>query len=92
MAGGGRDREGDGFEISNGILQGRSSLVQATQSRAGGFRSTRNLVAMINLMHGKLPNSQPTETSEERRRILTTPRNWVQRWGRAPRSVEEPSK
>jgi transposase len=46
-------------KISNGLLEGLSSLVQATKARARGFRSTRNLVAMIYLMHGKLPNLQP---------------------------------
>jgi transposase len=46
-------------KISNGLLEGLSSLVQATKARARGFRSTRNFVAMIYLMHGKLPNLQP---------------------------------
>ena len=45
--------------ISNGLLEGLSSLVQATKARARGFRSTRNFIAMIYLMHGKLPNLQP---------------------------------
>jgi len=45
--------------ISNGLLEGLSSLVQATKARARGFRSTRNLTAMIYLMHGKLPDLQP---------------------------------
>ena len=45
--------------ISNGLLEGLSSLVQATKARARGYRSTRNLAAMIYLMHGKLPHIQP---------------------------------
>jgi transposase len=45
--------------ISNGLLEGLSSLVQATKARARGYRSTRNLTAMIYLMHGKLPDLQP---------------------------------
>ena len=45
--------------ISNGLLEGLSSLVQATKARARGYRSTKNLTAMIYLMHGKLPLSQP---------------------------------
>jgi transposase len=45
--------------ISNGLLEGLSSLVQAAKARARGYRSTRNLIAMIYLMHGKLPLHQP---------------------------------
>jgi transposase len=45
--------------ISNGLLEGLSSLVQAAKARARGYRSTRNLTAMIYLMHGKLPLHQP---------------------------------
>jgi transposase len=46
--------------ISNGLLEGLSSLVQAAKARARGYRSTRNLIAIIYLMHGKLPLHQPT--------------------------------
>ena len=46
-------------QISNGLLEGLSSLVQAAKARARGYRSTRNLTAMIYLMHGKLPIGQP---------------------------------
>jgi transposase len=46
-------------KISNGILQGLSSLIQTTKARARGYRSTRNFIAMIYLMHGKPPNVQP---------------------------------
>jgi len=46
-------------KISNGLLEGLSSLVQAGKARARGFRSTRNLTAMIYLMHGKLRHLQP---------------------------------
>lgn len=45
--------------ISNGLLEGLSSLVQAAKARARGYRSTRNLTAMIYPMHGKLPLHQP---------------------------------
>lgn len=45
--------------ISNGLLEGLSSLVQAAKARARGYRSTRNLTAMIYLMHGKLPLHSP---------------------------------
>jgi len=41
--------------ISNGRLEGLSSLVQAAEARARGSRSTRNPIAMIYVMHGKLP-------------------------------------
>jgi hypothetical protein len=40
--------------ISNGILEGLSSLVQSAKSKARGYRSTRNLIAMIYLIGGRL--------------------------------------
>jgi len=46
-------------KVSNGLLKGLSSLVHATKARARGFRSTRHFIAMIYLMHGKLPDLQP---------------------------------
>ena len=50
--------------ISNGLLEGLSSLVQAAKARARGYRSTRNLIAIIYLMHGKLSSSfNPLETA-----------------------------
>jgi len=45
--------------ISNGLLEGLYSRVQAAKACARGYRSTKNLTAMIYLMHGKLPLSQP---------------------------------
>jgi transposase len=45
--------------ISNGLLEGLSGLVQATKARARGYRSTRNLIAMIYLMNGKLQLCEP---------------------------------
>lgn len=46
--------------ISNGILEGLNSLVQSAKSRARGYRSTRNLIAMIYLVGGKLQFDLPT--------------------------------
>jgi transposase len=40
--------------ISNGILEGINSLVQAAKAKARGYRSTRNLIAMAYLLAGKL--------------------------------------
>ena len=40
--------------ISNGLLEGLHSLVQAAKRRARGYRSTRNYLAMIYLVAGKL--------------------------------------
>jgi len=40
--------------ITNGLLEGLNSLVQAAQRRARGYRSTRNYIAMIYLTVGKL--------------------------------------
>jgi len=40
--------------ISNGLLEGLNSLVQAAKRRARGYRSTRNYITMIYLTVGKL--------------------------------------
>jgi transposase len=41
-------------QISNGLLEGLHSLVQAAKRRARGYRSTENYIAMIYLVAGKL--------------------------------------
>jgi transposase len=40
--------------ITNGLLEGLNSLVQAAKRRARGYRSARNYIAMIYLTVGKL--------------------------------------
>jgi transposase len=40
--------------ISNGILEGMNSLIQAAKAKARGYRSTRNLIAIAYLIAGKL--------------------------------------
>jgi transposase len=40
--------------ISNGILEGINSLLQAAKAKARGYRSNRNLIAMAYLVAGKL--------------------------------------
>lgn len=40
--------------ISNGMLEGLNSLIQAAKSKARGYRSTRNLIAMAYLIGGRL--------------------------------------
>jgi transposase len=40
--------------IANGLIEGINSLVQAAKSKARGYRSTRNLKAMVYLLAGKL--------------------------------------
>ena len=48
-------------KVSNGLLEGLNSLIQAAKRRARGYRSTRNYTAMIYLVTGKLnPGPQPT--------------------------------
>jgi transposase len=44
-------------KISNGLLEGLNSLIQAAKRRARGYRSTRNYIAMIYLTVGKLDNA-----------------------------------
>jgi len=46
--------------ISNGILEGINSLIQAAKARARGYRTTRNLITMIYLIGGKLNFNLPT--------------------------------
>ena len=47
--------------VSNGLLEGLNSLIQAAKRRARGYRSTRNYTAMIYLVAGKLnPGPKPT--------------------------------
>ena len=46
--------------INNGILEGINSLIQAAKAKARGYRTTRNLIAMIYLIGGKLDFRLPT--------------------------------
>lgn len=41
--------------VTNGLLEGISSLVQAAKAKARGYRSSRNLKCIIYLLVGKLP-------------------------------------
>ena len=41
-------------KIANGLIEGINSLVQAAKAKARGYRSTRNLKAMIYLVAGEL--------------------------------------
>jgi transposase len=45
--------------ITNGLLEGINSLVQAAKAKARGYRSFRNLATIIYLIAGKL-DLQPT--------------------------------
>jgi transposase len=47
-------------KIANGILEGINSLVQAAKAKARGYRSIRNLKAIIYLIAGKLELNLPT--------------------------------
>ena len=46
--------------ISNGILEGINSLIQAAKAKARGFRSTKNLITIVYLIAGKLNMKLPT--------------------------------
>jgi transposase len=46
-------------KIANGLIEGINSLVQAAKTKARGYRSTRNLKAMIYLIAGKLDMQLP---------------------------------
>ena len=47
-------------DINNGILEGINSLAQAAKAKARGYRSSRNFIAIIYLISGKLPLPLPT--------------------------------
>ena len=47
-------------QITNGILEGINSLIQASKARARGYRTSRNLIAMIYLIGGNLKFGLPT--------------------------------
>ena len=40
--------------ISNGVLEGINSLIQAAKAKARGYRSTKNLITMVYLIAGQL--------------------------------------
>jgi transposase len=46
--------------ITNGVLEGINSLIQAAKARARGYRTNKNLIAMIYLISGKLNFGLPT--------------------------------
>jgi transposase len=41
-------------KITNGLLEGINSLIQAAKAKARGYRTSRNLIAMVYLIAGKL--------------------------------------
>ncbi len=45
--------------ISNGILEGINSLIQAAKAKARGYRTTRNLITVLYLIAGKLNLESP---------------------------------
>jgi len=46
-------------KIANGLIEGINSLIQAAKAKARGYRSTRNLKAIIYLLAGKLDMRLP---------------------------------
>jgi transposase len=46
-------------KITNGLIEGINSLVQAAKAKARGYRSVRNLKAMVYLLAGKLDMQLP---------------------------------
>ena len=42
-------------QLSNGLLEGTNSLVQAAKRRARGYRSKDKMITIIYLIAGKLP-------------------------------------
>jgi len=47
-------------QLNNGILEGINSLIQAAKAKARGYRTTKNLIAMIYLIGGKFNFGLPT--------------------------------
>jgi len=48
--------------ITNGVLEGINSLIQAAKAKARGYRSTKNLITMVYLVAGKLDFHPLTHT------------------------------
>lgn len=46
--------------ISNGVLEGTNSLIQAAKARARGYRNKKYLIAMIYMLGGRLNYGLPT--------------------------------
>ena len=46
--------------LTNGLLEGLNSLIQAAKARARGYRSNRNLITMVYIIAGKLDFKLPT--------------------------------
>ncbi len=46
--------------MTNGLLEGLNSLIQAAKARARGYRSTTNFITMIYIIAGKLVFRLPT--------------------------------
>lgn len=46
-------------KISNGLLEGMNSLIQAAKARSRGFRNVKNFITMIYLVGGKLDFQLP---------------------------------
>ena len=46
-------------KIANGLIEGINSLVQAAKAKARGYRSIRNLKAIVYLIAGKLDLQLP---------------------------------
>jgi transposase len=41
-------------KVSNGLLEGINSLVQAAKNKARGYRTINNFIAMVYMIAGKL--------------------------------------
>ena len=46
--------------LTNAVLEGINSLIQSAKARARGFRTVKNLIAMVYVIAGKLPFPQPS--------------------------------
>jgi transposase len=48
--------------VTNGLLEGTNSLIQAAKSRARGYRNKQKMITIIYLIAGKLPKPSPYVT------------------------------
>jgi transposase len=49
-----RHSQMDRYQIANGLIEGINSLVQAAKTKARGYRSLRNLIAITYMIAGKI--------------------------------------
>jgi hypothetical protein len=70
--------------ISNGLLEGTNSLIQAAKARARGFRSKQKVITIVYLLAGRLPKPSLSGTPHDVAKNRVLPRRGHARPDRQP--------